>query len=100
MRFLLFVAFLVGSAFFAGVPVYATPIVLQAEEVPRFWMGLAAAGTAGLALGLLAGGSPNGMILVVACAFVGVSLNGIFYMFLDIEEPWYFDRWSARCWPG
>ena len=90
---MLLVPFLVGTTFFAALPVYATPIVLQADEVPRFWMGLAAAGTAGLALGLLSGGPPNGMSLVVACTFVGASLNGIFYAIPepDIEEPWYFD---------
>lgn len=89
MRFVLFVAFFVGTAFFAVLPIYAPPIVLQAEEVPRFLVGLVATISVGAALGLVAGRS-RGMPLVLACTFAGSFLNGIFYTIPNYAagEPW------------
>ena len=89
MRFVLLVAFLVGTAFFAVLPIYAPPVVLQEDEMPRFLRGLAAAVAAGATLGLAAG-RPRGMPLVLACTFVGACLNGIFYAIPNygVEEPW------------
>lgn len=78
MRFVLFVAFLVGTALFAALPIYAPPVVLQADEVPRFLVGLVATISVGAALGLVAG-RLRGMSLVLACTFAGSLLNGIFY---------------------
>lgn len=59
MRFVLLVAFLVGTAFFAALPIYAPPVVLQADEMPCFLMGLVAAVVAGATLGLVASASPR-----------------------------------------
>lgn len=89
MRFVLLVAFLVGTAFFAVLPIYAPPVVLQADETSRFLTGLAAAVVAGATLGSVAG-RPWGMPLVLACTFVGASLNGIFYAIPNygVGEPW------------
>ena len=89
MRFVLLVAFLAGTAFFAVLPIYAPPVVLQADEMPRFLMGLVAAVAAGATLGSVAG-RPRGMPLVLACTFVGASLNGIFYAIptYGVGEPW------------
>lgn len=78
MRFVRFVAFSMGTVFFAVLPIYAPPIVLQAEEVPRFLVGLCATISVGAALGLVAGRS-RGMSLVLACTFAGSLFNGIFY---------------------
>ena len=89
MRFVLLVAFLVGTAFFAVLPIYAPPVVLQEDDMPRFLTGLAAAVVAGATLGLVAG-RPRGMPLVLACTFVGACLNGIFYAIPNygVGEPW------------
>lgn len=36
----------VGAAFFAVLTIYALPIVLKADEIPRFLLGLGTAGVA------------------------------------------------------
>ena len=89
MRLVLLVAFLVGTAFFAVLPTYAPPVVLQADEMPRFLMGLVAAVAAGATLGLVAG-RPGGMALVLACTVVGASLNGVLHAIPNygVGEPW------------
>ncbi len=89
MRFVLLVTFLGGTAFFAVLPIYAPPVVLQADEIPRFLVGLVAAVVAGATLGLVAG-HPRGMALVLGCTFVGASLNGVMYAIPNygVGEPW------------
>lgn len=78
MRIVLLFAFVTGTTFFAVLPVYAPPVVLQEDEVSRFLSGLAASAVAGAALGSLAGFA-RGVLLVVACAFVGVVLHAFLY---------------------
>ncbi len=92
MRFGLLAAFfLVGTAFFAVLPVYAPFVVLQTEEVPRFLAGLAAAAVAGATLGSVAGGRARGTSLVLACTFVGACVYAIVYAIPDFG----FGEW----WP-
>jgi hypothetical protein len=94
MRFVLFLTSLVGTAFFALLPIYAPPVVLQAEEVSRFLMGLVATVCAGLAQGLVDGRS-RGMPLVLACTFVGSSFKRCYQR----QRPWRSSG-VCTCWPG
>lgn len=55
-RHRLVVAFVVGTAFFGVLPIFATPIVLQAEQIPVFVVGLGASAVAGAVLGVVLGG--------------------------------------------
>jgi hypothetical protein len=73
MSFRLLASFLVGAAFFTILPIYAPFVVLQSEEMPRFLLGLGAGVAAGAVLSLI-NGAAQGLLLVVACAFVGASI--------------------------
>ena len=75
MRFRLLVAFLLGVAFFTVLPIYAPLIVMQSTEIPRLYMGLGAGVVAGAVLALVAGPGWRGLLLVLACAVVGASLD-------------------------
>jgi hypothetical protein len=52
------------------VPIFAPFVVLQAEQLPRFYAGLTANLAVGLALAILAGPS-RGYLLMLACAVCG-----------------------------
>jgi len=82
MRLRLLVAFLVGVAFFTVLPLYEPWIVMQSTDMPRFFMGLGASVVAGAVLAFLAGPGWRGLLLVLACALVGASLEVFLY-----EEP-------------
>ncbi len=73
MSFRLLVSFLVGAAFFTVLPIYAPFVVLQSEEMSRFLLGLGAGVVAGAVLALI-NGAARGLLLVLACAFVGASI--------------------------
>lgn len=64
---------MVGAAFFTLLPIYAPFVVLQTEEMPRFLLGLVAGVVAGAALALI-NGPARGILLVLACAFVGACI--------------------------
>ncbi|MBA3789925.1 MAG: hypothetical protein M3397_01385 [Actinomycetota bacterium] len=55
MRYRLIVIFVTGTAFFSVLPIYAPPIVLQSDEIPRFLFGLGAAAVAAAVLRLSVG---------------------------------------------
>jgi hypothetical protein len=73
MRLRLLLSFLLGTVFFTVLPSYAPPILLQTTDMPPFLLGLGAGVVAGAVLALI-NGSARGMLLVMACAFVGGSL--------------------------
>ena len=75
----LLISFLVGAVFFTVLPFYATPVLLQTTDMAPFLLGLGAGVLAGAVLALI-NGSARGLLLVVACAFVGASL----FFFVDI----------------
>ena len=79
MRFRMLAAFLVGAVFFAALPIWAPPIVLQWEGVTRSLMALVAATLAGAALNLVAG-RQAGLRLVLACALVGAVLSTVVFL--------------------
>lgn len=68
-------SFVVGTAFFTVLPIYAPFVVLQADGIPRFMAGLVASAIAGVVLNLLAGHRKIlGVPFVAACALTGVVL--------------------------
>lgn len=80
MRLRLLVVFVAGAAFFTVLPIYAPPVVLQSEEVPRFFMGLAATTIAGAVLNLASGHRRAlGLPFVLACALVGTFVHTVVY---------------------
>jgi hypothetical protein len=69
----LLISFLVGAVFFTVLPIYAPPILLQTTDMAPFLLGLGAGVVAGVVL-VLINGLGRGLLLVLACAFVGTSL--------------------------
>ncbi len=78
MRLRLLISFVVGAIFFTVLPIYAPFVVLQADEMPRFLLGLGLGVVAGVGMALVTGTRP-GFLLAVACAFVGASLYVFVY---------------------
>lgn len=72
-------AFFAGSVFFAALPLYAPPVVLQWEEATRSLMALEAAAVAGVTLYLVSG-RQGGLRLVLACALVGAVLSTVVFL--------------------
>ena len=79
MRSRMLAAFLAGAVFFAALPIYAPPVVLQWEGVTRSLMALGAATLAGAALNLVAG-RQAGLRLVLACTLVGAVLSTVVFL--------------------
>jgi hypothetical protein len=73
MSLRLLISFLVGAVFFTVLLIYAPPILLQTTDMPPFLLGLGAGVLAGALLALI-NGPARGLLLVVACAFVGACL--------------------------
>ena len=73
MRLRLLISFLVGTVFFTVLPFYASPFLLQTADMAPFLLGLGAGVGAGAVLALI-NGSARGLLLVLACAFVGATL--------------------------
>jgi hypothetical protein len=90
MRLRLLLSFLVGAVFFTVLPIYAPFVLLQTTDMPRFLLGLGAGVVAGAVLALI-NGSAQGLLLVLACAFVGASLFLLGYIAprfgLDFGDP-------------
>jgi hypothetical protein len=90
MRLRLLLSFLVGAVFFTALPIYAPPILLQTPDLPPFLLGLGAGVGAGAVLALI-NGWVRGLLLVLACAFVGASLFFFGYLIprfgLDLGGP-------------
>jgi hypothetical protein len=89
MRLRLLLSFLLGAAFFTVLPSYAPPILLQTPDMAPFLLGLGAGVGAGAVLALI-NGPVRGLLLVLACAFVGACLSllwGIFRFGLDMGGP-------------
>ena len=85
----LLISFLVAAVFFTVLPIYAPPVLLQTTDMAPFLLGLGAGVVAGAVLALI-NGSAQGLLLVLACAFVGASLSllgGIFRFGLDLGGP-------------
>ena len=86
----LLLSFLLGAAFFTVLPIYAPPILLQTTDMAPFLLGLGAGVGAGAVLALI-NGSARGLLLVLACAFVGASLVLFGYLVprfgLDLGGP-------------
>ena len=78
MRLGLLVSFVVGVAFYAVLPAFALPIILQWEDVHPFLIGSGAGVAAGAALRLVAGPA-RGMLLALSCALVGALLHVVAY---------------------
>jgi len=120
MRLRLLLSFLVGAVFFTVLPIYAPFVLLQTTDMPRFLLGLGAGVVAGAVLALI-NGSAQGLLLVLACAFVGASIY-VFAYFVPMfseggrigcmwclrlycspsptrssQRPW---AWHWRCWPA
>jgi uncharacterized membrane protein YvlD (DUF360 family) len=76
MRFRLLISFLVGAVFFTLLPIYAPFIVMQTGDMPRSFFGLGTGVVAGVVLALV-NGAARGLLLVLACAFVGSATYGI-----------------------
>jgi hypothetical protein len=85
MSIRLLVSFLVGAAFFTVLPIYAPFVVLQSEEMPRFLLGLGVGVVAGAVLALI-NGAARGLLLVLACAFVGASIYVFAYFVPRFSE--------------
>ena len=81
MRLRPLITFVLGTAFFAALPVLAPPGVLLAGDVLRFLLGMGAAALAGAALVHVAGttGTARGMGMVAACVVVGAVLYTALY---------------------
>ena len=79
MRLRLLISFLVGTVFFTVLPFYAPPILLQTTDMAPFLLGLGAGVGAGAVLALI-NGSARGLLLVLACAFVGASIYVLGYL--------------------
>jgi hypothetical protein len=90
MRLRLLLSFLLGTVFFTVLPSYAPPILLQTTDMAPFLLGLGAGVLAGAVLALI-NGSARGLLLVLACAFVGASLFFFVYLIprfgLDLGGP-------------
>ena len=69
---------MVGAAFFTLLPIYAPFVVMQTEDMPRFLLGLVAGVVAGAVLALI-NGPQRGILLVLACAFVGACIYVFVY---------------------
>ncbi len=86
----LLISFLVGAVFFTVLPLYAPPILLQTTDMAPFLLGLGAGVVAGAVLALI-NGSARGLLLVLACAFVGATLFLLGYIMprfgLDFGDP-------------
>ena len=86
----LLISFLVGAVFFTVLPIYAPPILLQTTDMAPFLLGLGAVVVAGVVL-VLINGLGRGLLLVLACAFVGTSLFLLGYIIprfgLDLGGP-------------
>jgi hypothetical protein len=80
MRLRLLLSFLLGAVVFTVLPIYAPFILLQTDQTPRFLLGLGAGVVAGAVLVLGAGTVRRGLLLVLACAFVGGSLYVLVYL--------------------
>ena len=76
--------------FFTVLPAYASPILLQTTDLAPFLLGLGAGVVAGVVL-VLINGLGRGLLLVLACAFVGTSLFLLGYIIprfgLDLGGP-------------
>jgi len=83
MRLRLLLSFLLGVGFFTVLPIYAPFVLLQTTDMPPFLLGLGAGVGAGAVLALI-NGSARGVLLVLACAFVGASLFVLGYLI-----PWF-----------
>ena len=90
MRLRLLLSFLLGVGFFTVLLIYAPPILLQTTDMAPFLLGLGAGVVAGAVLALI-NGSARGLLLVLACAFVGASLFLLGYIAprfgLDLGDP-------------
>jgi hypothetical protein len=90
MRLRLLLSFLLGAAFFTVLPIYAPPILLQTTDMRPFLLGLGAGVLAGAVLALI-NGAARGLLLVLACAFVGACLCLFGYLVprfgLDLGGP-------------
>ena len=86
----LLISFLVGAVFFTVLPAYASPILLQTTDMAPFLLGLGAGVLAGAVLTSI-NGSARGLLLVLACAFVGASIFLLGYIAprfgLDFGDP-------------
>ena len=74
------------------MPIYAPFVLLQTTDMPRFLLGLGAGVVAGAVLALI-NGSARGLLLVLACAFVGASIYVFAYfvpMFSEGGEDWLY----------
>ena len=92
MRLRLLLSFLVGAVFFTVLPIYAPFVLLQTTDMPLFLLGLGAGVVAGAVLALI-NGSARGLLLVLACAFVGASIYVFAYfvpMFSEGGEDWLY----------
>jgi len=92
MRLRLLLSFLVGAVFFTVLPIYAPFVLLQTTDMPRFLLGLGAGVVAGAVLALI-NGSAQGLLLVLACAFVGASIYVFAYfvpMFPEGGVDWLY----------
>src|SRR5215217_4004784 len=120
MRLRLLLSFLLGAGFFTVLPIYAPFILLQTTDMPRFLLGVGAGVVAGAVLASI-NGSARGLMLVLACAFVGASIYVFAYLVPMFSEggrggcmwclrlcyspsptrssqrPW---AWHWRCWPA
>jgi hypothetical protein len=120
MSLRLLLSFLVGVGFFTVLPIYLPFVLLQTTDMLRFLLGLVAEVVAGAVLALI-NGPGRGLLLVLACAFVGASLYVFAYLVPMFSEggtsgcmwclrlycspsptrssrrPW---AWYWRCWPA
>ena len=72
-------SFLVGAVFFTVLPFYAPFVLLQTTNMAPFLLGLGAGVLAGALLALI-NGPARGLLLVLACAFVGASIFVLGYL--------------------
>jgi len=90
MRLRLLLSFLLGAAFFTVLPIYAPPILLQTTDMAPFLLGLGAGVLAGAVLASI-NGPARGLLVVLACAFVGACLVMFGYLVprfgLDMGGP-------------
>jgi len=96
MRLRLLLSFLLGAAFFTVLPIYAPPILLQTTDMAPFLLGLGAGVLAGAVLASI-NGPARGLLVVLACAFVGACLVMFGYLVprfgLDMGGPRF---WRTR----
>lgn len=80
MRYRLVAATVAGAVFFGVLPVFAPPVVLQADEIPYFLLGLGISAVAGAVLSMVVGGSlGRGLVVVAGSVFVGAVLYEFLY---------------------